>query len=40
MKSPALAPAHLRLIRAVGCLAYPAGVGFVIALALFIKSMI
>lgn len=29
-----------RLVRAIGCLAYPAGLGIVVALALFIKSLV
>jgi len=32
--------ARLRLIRAIGCLAYPVGLGVVIRLALFIKPML
>lgn len=41
MHEPGLTPsARLRLIRAIGCLAYPVGLGVVIGLALFIKSML
>ena len=41
MHKPSLTPsARLRLIRAIGCLAYPVGLGVVIGLALFIKSML
>lgn len=28
------------LVRAIGCLAYPAGLGIVIALALYIRSLV
>lgn len=31
---------RLRLVRAIGCLAYPVGLGIVVALALFIKSLV
>jgi len=41
MHKPSLTPsARLRLIRAIGCLAYPVGLGVVIGLALFIKPML
>jgi hypothetical protein len=41
MRKPSLTPsARLRLIRAIGCLAYPVGLGVVIGLALFIKPML
>ena len=41
MHRPGLIPsARLSLIRAIGCLAYPVGLGVVIGLALFIKSML
>lgn len=33
-------PSRSRAIQAIGCLAYPVGFGLVVALALYIKSLV
>jgi hypothetical protein len=39
-ENPSPAPAPSRLVRTLGCLVYPVGFGIVVALALYIKSLV
>jgi len=39
-RDPQVVPARSRMIRAIGCLAYPVGLGIVLAIAAFIRSIV